>query len=76
MLRVPKQRLYGPLLVFACAAVASAAAPVSARDPHSTTTMSERERAYRMWTDEYGELWCGGPCGGICCAIVPVTESP
>lgn len=73
MVRGLKRRVSCTLLVLACAGVASAAAPSPpTRDVH--TASMPGERPYRMWMDEYGEPWCGGPCGGICCFIIPVME--
>ena len=73
MVRGLKRRVSCTLFVLACANVSSAAAPARPTRDAYTASMPG-ERIYRMWTDEYGELWCGGSCGGVCCRITPVLE--
>ena len=34
------------------------------------------EALYRMWEDPVAGLYCGGPCGGFCCRIIPVNPAP
>jgi hypothetical protein len=34
------------------------------------------EALYRMWEDPIAGLYCGGPCAGFCCRIIPTQPAP
>ena len=66
------RRIAAVAAILGLAAGVAAASPRSSDDPRTLVTMNSGK--YRIWIDDYGQLWCGGTCGGYCCAIVPLTD--
>jgi hypothetical protein len=67
-----QRRIAFAAAIIGCLAGYAAASPAQTNDPNKAT-ITDAGR-YRLWYDNYGSPWCGGTCGGYCCAIVPLID--